>query len=825
MPWVARARGAIAALLQSAPPASGPPAQPHGAQQPRPRAGRTPATPARALRAGATSQTAAHAAEAREAGRPAPARAARAPPRAARGPSAPSRLLEGAAHRAGGAAAAGEPQPPGAAAAAAPAAAAAAGGGGAAAAAPAAAAAAGGGGAAAAAPAAAAAAGGGGAAPQPPDDVPPAWLGEDVAAPGGPDAAGGPRAPPAQPPAVEGEPALPEPLPSVEHMLPQLRELAHATRLHAMRFVPRGAEADVARAYAGALVAAVVHQREGPWLLAALARLLLRRGNAATVAERALRAHTRDGLEGLIREAHADIPPAPTTRAQRMRARAKAKRAAALAAAGRAAAAVRACADTSVMSGEEAREAVQALLHTPQNDAAGEHDALPPAAQATRADITRISVAEARALITRVARGGAPGIDGLSADALAAMSGSLPDMAVAFRAFYVAVNTSATDGEWARAVRVCPLKKVTGKARPICIQPLLYRCVARGAVKRAARKVAPELRARGVYGVGTPAAVERVVHQLRRLRAERGGVLFKADVKNAYGSINMAAVAAALRAWAPGLLPLLRYGYGGTVRAYIGDGPPISVTALVQGDPLSALAFSIAVAHALGSTTRPRVRVYLYIDDITGHAVDVEALAEYVAAARAAGVTIGLVLDEEKSQATAAGGGLRAVEGGMVVLGCPLGSDVFVQQCAVAKATKAARVVADIVGMRELPLHTRLWMVCAAGAFPRIALLLRTVPPRLLGEAAQIVDAATERALRIFACLRLDEELHELRHHLWPTRYGGFGGLSARALASAAFLGAALAAQPHLLGARAVDPAERPGGGRAAAVSVRGEQQ
>ena len=562
-----------------------------------------------------------------------------------------------------------------------------------------------------------------------------------------------------------------------------------------MRFVPRGAELEAAQSLGSALVAAA-QSVPGEWALAAWPRLVLRRGTAAQVRDRARRAQNSAALPQLLAEALADIPQeAPPRRAN------KSKRVAALVAAGRPAAAVRAAGDAVVMAPAEAEKEVRALLEPPQPPPEQLDYPQPPAAErvgCAGAAIKESLIADARGRRRSAAVCRAEERLGSTAHGRRARGDGhgRPALATAFRAYYLAVVGGRTDGEATRVVRLTPLRKPNGKARPVCVQPLLARCVSRAATRIASRMLAPALRARGVIGVGTPAAIERATHQLRRVHAQRGGVLFKADVANAYGTISRRAVRAALQAHAPGLVPLFDALYKTSPRVWMGANThhTMCVLGLIQGEPTSSLVFSLGAMPALGAPAAdPDILVSSFVDDVTGWAKDVPTVQRFMEQARAAGARIGLRFDPKKCQATRPVPDMEHEPGGLVLLGVPVGSDAYVREHAMARAQKAASAMRAFAQLDALPTHAKLWLLAHCGALPRIRChALRGAAAR--GRRRARGGRRGAAAAAGFARLAPDVQLHPLQVHERPIRLGGCG-VGSRIACAPAFFGGLMAQQ------------------------------
>ena len=136
----------------------------------------------------------------------------------------------------------------------------------------------------------------------------------------------------------------------------------------------------------------------------------------------------------------------------------------------------------------------------------------------------------------------------------------------------------------------------------------------------------------------------------------------------------------------------------------------------------------------------------------------------------------------------------RIREEGFELLGAPIGSREFCEQCAKRRVEKIQEVLDNLKTIDDAQVELALLRSCLG--LPRIAFTLRSAPPRDIRKAMAMFDEAIEKTVADRLKIYLDEETR-LQWGL-PVRMGGFGIPKAQDVAAPAYLGNALLALPFV---------------------------
>jgi hypothetical protein len=329
--------------------------------------------------------------------------------------------------------------------------------------------------------------------------------------------------------------------------------------------------------------------------------------------------------------------------------------------------------------------------------------------------------------------------------------------------------------------------------------------------------------------VGVSGGVEAAGHAVKAaLAADQDAVLLTVDMENAFNSIALPAVMAAVKARVPALGPLLDWAYGAPADLHIvgaPDGtPPVpSCTGLRQGDVLAMLYFGLGLQTSLerARDAAPGVLVVAIADDVSfvGRVDAVRTAFQSLQGPQGAG-GIGLRVQPRKCAVTAgprlaaaqlaADLGVQHCPDGVTVCGTPIGTDAYV---AGVLRKRADDVIAQVAKLMQLPLALQSqFALLRASLSLRMAHLMRTVPwPQLQADTGRVEQAVLAAVATIFrlpapgtaagADTASERAIAQMQ---LPLRHGGFGLRSVSALeadaalvSSVAMAQAAVAAGPE----------------------------
>jgi hypothetical protein len=301
------------------------------------------------------------------------------------------------------------------------------------------------------------------------------------------------------------------------------------------------------------------------------------------------------------------------------------------------------------------------------------------------------------------------------------------------------------------------------------------------------------------------------------------------DIEHAFGSAERSHGLEGMRRCIPEALPFARALYTGTPAELLYSPPVTSDDPRViphilhssqgfdqgctQAGPLFCLAYKDALEEA--DTAFPSVLVSAYYDDspLVGEPMDVAATFTFVNRPDGPLARANMRMHPSKTHvwspepltaaekaAFPAGTSFAAPEEGILMWGCPIGSDEFIRSAldaAVAERFRPARdsgagsnAGSDGVGLAGLTAQNS--MACMRmGINTRFDNLLRVVPPRLLAEAASRWDADVIAYVQRFVDAPLPP--HARAKVALPLSHGGLGLRSKLQLSQSAYLSAWLA--------------------------------
>lgn len=337
--------------------------------------------------------------------------------------------------------------------------------------------------------------------------------------------------------------------------------------------------------------------------------------------------------------------------------------------------------------------------------------------------------------------------------------------------------------------------------RPVAVGEIIYRVATKAIVRKCFRK---EMLAPFQLGVGSPVGVEPIATAISMAIGGKFAKVFKeivaSDATNAFNTICRRALAKAIRQYAPELYPLFLWAYGTPTPLLVRtpDGPVFlqSAQGVRQGDPLSALFFSIGVRpelEAIAAKIEEGDILLAYMDDF------------FLLSQRSGGLDT--IVDTFRDRGSSLKFNLAkcrvvpiqdAADNGFEVLGTMVGSPV-------AQRAFLAERIADLkrsaARLNELPSQHALLLlrICV---LPRIRHLLRTLDPeatRPLWIEADKLIAACVSTLRWSGPRPGDEAVGHALVSL-PIKMGGLGLLSFADISEHAAAASAEAAQQVLSG-------------------------
>ena len=351
---------------------------------------------------------------------------------------------------------------------------------------------------------------------------------------------------------------------------------------------------------------------------------------------------------------------------------------------------------------------------------------------------------------------------------------------------------------------ITALNKKDGGIRPIAVGETIRRIACKCALKRVEKSVS-KLMSPFQFGCGVRAGIDAAIHSMRNkiTLARDTDVLLKLDLRNAFNTIRRDHIADCLSKYAPDLLSLFSACYSESSFLAFGHDIIFSEEGLQQGDPLAPLYFCLGLHDILLHLRTPFKIAYL--DDVALLG-DPDCMLDDVNTFISDCENIGLTLNSSKCELTFMTDvnsdiPLRAFRDSLPNLRLVNREDITLLGAALGEASLDVLLKSFIATfskfhelLLKLPSHDALFLLRNCLAIPKLLHTLRTSPSfqnsRLLSE----IDSKVLQTVSSILNIKLEEE-QKIQISL-PTKFGGFGIVSANFIASSAFVSSLHAADP-----------------------------
>ncbi len=374
---------------------------------------------------------------------------------------------------------------------------------------------------------------------------------------------------------------------------------------------------------------------------------------------------------------------------------------------------------------------------------------------------------------------------------------------------------------WIIGGRLVP---VGAKVRPIVVSDFLGRLSSKVALSEESH-LFPALFHGLQGGVGESCASDRTIHLLREDLEKHSHTLdwcvLVVDFRNGFNEANRHTVLDELRRKCPDLVSWFSWSYGRPIQLVLANGDHLEGSKGVgQGDPASPFFFSLnlqPVLEHIEQTWKPQglgiLRAFLDDGVFSGPIPVVLEILEFLQSDEV--ISRGLHIQPSKCFMYIPSAGasqtvkhdyaipseLQVSGDGVVVLGVPVGSALFVEQFLSEFFVKVQAFHDRVAGLETPQLMHTLSRLCSGAT--KVGHLIRCVPPDSIGSFCADVDASMDRQVLKILGLENRDSLSEVQWaqvHL-PLSMSGLGLPLSSKIKEAAFLASSLSVsrQPELL--------------------------
>ena len=360
-------------------------------------------------------------------------------------------------------------------------------------------------------------------------------------------------------------------------------------------------------------------------------------------------------------------------------------------------------------------------------------------------------------LIQSLPRCSSPGRDGLRSEHLQVAVHAVADhrrenfMNMMAKWLELLVNGEVSDEirQFYASAPLTALLKPDGGVRPIAVGEIWRRLTSKLAlssvITRAINLLEPQQ-----LGVGVPNGVERIVHEVQEWydgnKDNEDKVLTQVDFRNAFNTLFRYPIFTQIARTFPEILRYIQYCYAKRSRLYFGKSFIWSCSGVQQGDPLGPLLFALTLLPVIQKIEEECVLDVnkWYLDDgcLAGQKQEVQKALSILERECA---KIGLFLNKSKTTIFGAGSsdfafeGLKKIEGdGIVLLGAPVGSDVFISDYAQTKIEALQNRLQLTECLQNPQYQLPLLRFCIG--LPRVNHLFRLCHPEVIKEAINSCD-------------------------------------------------------------------------------------